>query len=52
MKIYNVIGFAIFALCAAASALFAPDSLGPWIGMGFGIGASSTFSCNQSQRDS
>jgi len=37
MKIYNAIGFAIFALCAAASALFAPDSLGPWAGMGFGI---------------
>jgi fatty-acid desaturase len=37
MKIYNVIGFAIFALCAAASALFAPDSLGPWAGLGIGI---------------
>jgi len=37
MKIYNVIGFAILALCIAASALLAPAALGPLKGLGAGI---------------
>jgi fatty-acid desaturase len=37
MKIYNAIGYAILALAVAAPALLAPDTLGPWKGMGIGI---------------
>ena len=33
MKIYNAIGFSILALCVAASALLAPDWMGPWNGV-------------------
>jgi fatty-acid desaturase len=33
MKIYNVIGFSILALCMAVSAIFAPATLGPLKGM-------------------
>jgi fatty-acid desaturase len=37
MKIYNAIGFAILVLSVAASALFAPEALGPWKGAGIGV---------------
>ncbi|HEX3504824.1 MAG TPA: hypothetical protein VHU22_15660, partial [Xanthobacteraceae bacterium] len=37
MKTYNAIGFAILALSVAASALFAPEALGPLKGAGIGI---------------
>jgi hypothetical protein len=37
MKKYNAIGIAILALSVAASALFAPEALGPWRGAGIGI---------------
>lgn len=37
MKIYNAIGFALLVLCVAASALFAPQALGPWLGAAVGV---------------
>jgi fatty-acid desaturase len=37
MKIYNAIGFAILAACAASFALLAPGAWGPWMGMAVGI---------------
>jgi fatty-acid desaturase len=37
MKTYNAIGFAILGLCVAASALLAPESLGPVKGAAVGI---------------
>ena len=37
MKTYNAIGFAILILSLAASALFAPEAIGPWRGLSLGI---------------
>jgi sn-1 stearoyl-lipid 9-desaturase len=37
MKVYNVVGYACLLLYAAASALFAPAQLGPWVGLAVGM---------------
>jgi sn-1 stearoyl-lipid 9-desaturase len=37
MKVYNVVGYACLLVYAAASALFAPAHLGPWVGLAVGM---------------